>query len=136
MLRPHGSWAADLAGQPTQKTFRIAEGNDVVEIVLTILQDDGQAAGIPADEASSAEPIGWTLSGTYKSAPDTVIFKRTFPTEAEARGAFDDLSKSAAEVEGLVRQEKMDDARKATDAFMTKCKSNSGETPILPTGNA
>ncbi len=136
MLKPHGSWAAALSGQPTQKTFRIAEGNDVVEIVLTIMQDDGASTESIPEETSSAEPTGWTLSGTYKSAPDTVIFKRTFATETEARGAFDDLSKAAAEVEGLVRQEKMDEARKATDSFMTKCKSNSGETPILPTGNA
>lgn len=136
-MKAHASWAAELAGQPSQKTFRIAEGDDVLEIVLTLFQDENDAAGqIPEPDASSAHPQGWGLSAVYKSAPDTVIFKQTFPTEREARGAFDDLSKAAAEVEGLVRGEKMEEARKATDALMTKMKSNSGETPILPTGQA
>ena len=136
-MRPHASWAADLAGQPSQKTFKVAEGNDVVEVVLTIFQDENDAAGqIPESDASSAHPQGWGLSCVYKSAPDTYIFQQTFPTEREARGAFDDLSKACAEVEGLIRSEKMEDARKATDALMTKMKSNSGDTPILPTGQA
>lgn len=136
-MRAHGSWAAALAAQPTQKNFRVAEGDDIVELVLTLLQDSPEGNdGLPASDASSAEPAGWAVSVRYKSAPDTVVFNRTFPTEREARGAFDDLSKASAEVEGLVRQEKLDEARKATESLMEKFKSNSSETPILPTGQA
>lgn len=136
-MKAHGSWAADLAAQPAQKSFRVAEGDDVVELVLSIFMDapDGQD-GMPPQDASSAEPSGWAVSVRYKAAPDTVLFNRTFPTEREARGAFDDLSKASAEVEGLVRQEKLDEARKATESLMEKFKSNSSETPILPTGQA
>jgi hypothetical protein len=128
----HGIWAAALLGQQhSQKTFRIVEGRDVVEIVMNIYPDQKKG---PDD--SSAEQEGWTVTCTYKAAPDTFLFQRTFPTEREARGAFDDLAKAAGEVEGLVRQEKFDEAADATAALMDKMKANSGETPILPTGQA
>ena len=127
----HRVWASSLLGQQAQKTFRIAEGKDVLEITLTFYPDQKKAP-----EGSSAEPEGFGVSVAYKAAPDTFLFQRTFPTEREARGAFDDLSKVAGEVEGLIRQEKMDEAVKATEAFKDKMKSNSSETPILPSGRA
>ena len=135
-MKRHGVWASVLAGQAAQKTFRIAQGGEVLEIVLSVYPDERGAPGVPADETSSAEPEGWAVSVAYKSAPDTFLFSKTFPTEREGRGAFDDLSKASAEVEGLVRQEKLDEAEKATSTLMEKFKSNSGATPILPTGQA
>jgi hypothetical protein len=136
-VKSHGVWASMMAGQTSQKTFRVAEGGDVVEIVLSVYPDQKAGNdGLPPEEASSAEPEGWAVSVAYKAAPDTYLFSRTLPTEREGRGAFDDLVKAAAEVEGLVRQEKFEEAEKATTALMDKFKANSGETPILPTGQA
>jgi hypothetical protein len=137
MLPAHGAWAAAVAQQTSQKTFRIAEGNDVSEVVLSVYPDQAAGAkGIPADEASSAEREGWAVSVAYKAAPDMFLFQRTFPTEREGRGAFDDLAAACAQVEGFVRQQKMDKAQEATAALMEKFKSNSGETPILPSAQA
>jgi len=130
-VKSHGIWASSLIGQQAQKSFRIAEGNDIVEIVLNILPDQKNAP-----EGSSAETEGWMVSVAYKAAPDTFLFSRTFPSEREARGAFDDLAKVSAEVEGLIRQEKTDEAVKATEELKKKLKSNSSETPILPPGAA
>jgi hypothetical protein len=133
----HKIWAASLLGQAVQKTFKVAEGGDVVEIVISTYADSrGGKDGLPAEEASSAEPEGWAVSVAYKSAPDTFLFSRTFPTEREGQGAFNDLVTAAATVEGLVRQEKFEEAEKATADLMEKFKANSGETPILPTGQA
>ncbi len=58
-MKAHGSWSAELAGQPSQKTFRVAEGNDVVEIVLTIFSDAPTAgADMPAEDVATAGPGG------------------------------------------------------------------------------
>ena len=46
MLPRHGVWAAEVAGQTSQKNFRVASGNEVQEITLTLYPDQAQAAGI------------------------------------------------------------------------------------------
>ena len=130
-MRSHQIWAASILGTQVQKTFRISEGQEITEIVLNLYPDERMGS-----DDSSAEPEGWAVSVYYKVAPDTFIFQQTFPTEREAQGAFDDLANVAAEVEGLVRQEKFEEADKATTALLDKMKANSGETPILPTGQA
>ena len=104
---------------------------DVVEIVMNLYPDER----VGSDD-SSAEPEGWAVTVSYKAAPDTYLFQRTFPTEREAQGAYDDLANVAAEVEGLVRQEKFEEADQATADLLDKMKANSGVTPIMPTGQA
>lgn len=141
MIRNHQVWASALQAaeqgdtrQSIQKDFRVTSGDEIVEVAVNLYPDKKGGGGLDQQQASSAEPEGWNVSVSYKSAPDTFIFSRTFPTEREGRGAFEDISKQAAEVEGFIRQEDMEKARGATQAFMDKLKSNSSATPILPTG--
>jgi hypothetical protein len=126
----HKIWAALVLGQAQQKSVKIYEGGDVHEILLTLFKDepDGQD-GLPADQASTAEPSGWSVSVAYKVSPETLIFNRTFPTDKEAADVFQDIMTAAAEVEALIRQEKFDEAGTATIAFLNKMKGNTSETP-------
>jgi hypothetical protein len=129
-MLPHRIWSALVLGQAQQKSARIYEGGDVHEILLTLFTDEPNGKdGLPADQASTAEPAGWSVSVAYKVSPDTVIFQRTFPTEKEATDVFKDITMAAAEVEGLIRQEKLEEAQAATVSFMNKMKSNSSEPP-------
>lgn len=126
----HRIWSALVLGQAQQKPAKIYEGGDVHEILLTLFKDEpGGKDGLPADQASTAEPAGFSVSVAYKVSPETYIFNRTFPTEKEASDAFQDITLAAAGVEGLIREEKFDEAATATNAFLEKMKGNSSETP-------
>ncbi len=126
----HRLWAKLVLGQAQQKSAKIYEGNDVHEILLTLFKDEPSGKdGLPADQASSAEPAGFAVSVAYKVSPETYIFNRTFPTEKEATDVFQDITTSAAGVEALIRQEKLDEAAQATVSFLNKMKSNSSEVP-------
>jgi hypothetical protein len=129
-MQSHRIWASLVLGQAQQKSAKIYEGGDVHEILLTLFQDKpGGADGLPADQASTAEPDGWAVSVAYKVSPETFIFQRTFPTDKEASDVFQDITMAAAGVEGLIRQEKFDEAQQATVAFLNKMKGNTSETP-------
>jgi hypothetical protein len=126
----HKLWASLVLGQAQQKSAKIYEGGDVHEILLTLFQDEpGGKDGLPADQASTAEPAGWAVSVAYKVSPETYIFNRTFPTDKEAADVFQDITTAAAGVEALIRQEKLDEAGQATVTFLNKMKSNSSEVP-------
>jgi len=119
-------WAAAVAGQPMQKVFHVLPaGSDAQEVTITMFEDNPSAPG-----DTSAEQTGWGVSVAYKSAPDEFLFSKNFPAESTARGAFDDLSQVAAGCEGLVRQQKTEEAQKATAEFLKKCGANTGSTPI------
>jgi uncharacterized protein YfcZ (UPF0381/DUF406 family) len=90
------------------------------------------------DEASesSAERTGWVVDVRYTNAPDTTIFNQTFPSEAQAKKVMDDLVNLAAEVEGLIRQEKFEDAKKRSGDFLKKTKANSQQPNVEEQDNA
>ena len=127
---PHRIWAQLVLGQAQQKSAKIYEGGDVHEVLLTLFQDEPQGKdGLPADQASTAEPAGWAVSVAYKVSPETFIFQRTFPTDKEASDVFQDITTAAAGVEALIRQEKFEEAGTATTTFLNKMKSNTSEVP-------
>jgi len=128
MLR-HSLWASLLVGEAKQKVLKVYEGGDVHEIMITLYQDQPGGAGMSPEQASTAEPAGWSVSIAYKVSPDTVIFERSFPTDKEAQDVFSDVVTSAAGVESLIRQEKFEEAAQATTDFLQKMKSNTSEVP-------
>ena len=146
MIHNHATWvsvlgagepaAPEKAAAPQQTPFNVVVGGEVMELIINVQPDGKGAEGLPKNETSSAGPEGWLVSGWYKSAPSEVVFSKTYPTSREGIGAFNDLCKFAGEVAGLVAQEKLEEAEKATTALLKKFESNSGETPILPSGQA
>lgn len=124
-ILPHKVWAdAVLNGPVQQKGFRIYEGGNPNDILITMYQSQNQ---VP--EGSNAEPGSWSVSVAYKSAPDEYLFQHSYLTDRQAKGVFDDLVNAAANCEGLVRQEKFDEAAEATQKLMDKFKANSSDTP-------
>lgn len=124
MITAHRLWASLLVGEAKQKSLKIYEAGDAHEVLITLFNDQ------PGSQDSTAEPAGWSVSVTYKVSPDQVLFQRTFATEKEATDAFGDIVNAAAEAESLIRQEKFEEAAKATENFLNKMKSNSSEQPI------
>lgn len=125
MSLSHGKWASILAGQPLQKTFRIVQTGDVQELLLTIFESQSST-----EDKASAQVQGWGVSAGLQAAPNEKMFEKTFVTEREARGVFDDLADAASKVEGLVRQEKLKEAEAATAELIKKFSANSSDTPI------
>lgn len=120
----HAIWASMVLGETKQKALKIYEAGDVHEILVTLYND------APPAQESTAEPAGFSVSVAYKVSPDQVLFNKVFATEKEAVDAFSDIVNAAAEAEGLIRQEKFEDAAKASEAFLAKMKANSSEQPL------
>lgn len=124
----HESWLTKLAlrAKSDQKSFRIvnlASGRaDVDTIDISVIQDQ------PVE--SAADKTGWMVDIRYQNAPETPLFSQTYPSEEQARKIYDDLVMVVAEVEGLIKAEKFDEAKAATEALMLKLKANTGNTPV------
>jgi len=133
-LQAHSLWAQrfQVRGGTTDKTsFRIVDpkGNhEVAEIDLSVLANKAGAGD------SAAEPTGWMVDCRYTNAPSVTLFTATYPTEDLARKVMEDLSAVAAEIEGLLRQEKFDEAGEKTKALLEKFKANSGQPPVEELG--
>ncbi len=121
-LLSHEDWLLSLRGG-LQKTFRVTEAAEVRELVFTMQQKTATPA--PSQDAGGV----WNVSVSWKAAPDQVPFTRDFQSEKEAKDVFDDLCKEAAEVEGLIRSQKMEEAATKSSALMQRFESNSSETP-------
>lgn len=129
----HSLWAQQFVAKSDKKSFRIVapKGNhEVAEIDISVLPNQGTPG------ASTAEPTGWVVDCRYTNAPSVTLFTATYPTEDLARKVMEDLSAVAAEVEGLLRQEKFDEAGEKTKSLLEKMKANSGEPPVEELGSA
>jgi hypothetical protein len=130
-LAEHSRWAQQFRARADKKSFRIVDpkgDHDVSEIDISILPNQAQAGG------STAEATGWMVSVVYTNAPSVTLFTQTYPTEDLARKVLEDLSAVAAEVEGLLRAEKFDEAGEKTQALLEKFKANSGQPPVEEIG--
>ena len=94
-------------------------------MLLTIFESQSST-----EDKASAQVQGWGVSAGLQAAPNEKMFEKTFVTEREARGVFDDLADAASKVEGLVRQEKLKEAEAATAELIKKFSANSSDTPI------
>ncbi len=128
MLVPHKIWASSLFAAGTeQKRMRVCQDGAPTDVLLTLLNSaPGTTDGQPN---SQAEPSGWSVQVAFAASPDTVLFNRPFVNESEARGAYKDLVSATAEVEGLLRQEKMEEATAATAKLFVKYGANSTNPP-------
>lgn len=133
-MHGHSDWLNNLLirAKADQKTFRIvnlASGReDVDSIDISVMQDSAQQ--------SSADQTGWMVDIRYQNAPDSVLFTQVYPTEDQARKVFSDLSLVAAEVEGLIKAEKFEEARAKTEELTKKFAANSGQTPVAETSSS
>ena len=127
MTQSHKLFRAILAGEAKQKEMTIFNGGESHLILLTLTAPEVQPES--SQPNSSAEPAGWNVHITYKSSPESVIFNGAYISESEAEKVFDDLVMAAAEVEGLVKSEKNEEAATATQTFLNKCGANSGQIP-------
>ncbi len=126
----HALWLSALFGEAKQKRLRICLKSHPTDIVLSLLNSNpsAMAEGV---KPSDAEPGGWQIEVTYAASPDDLIFKKVLSSETEANQVFSDLIKATAEVEGLLRQEKIEEASKATDQLLTKFGANSSNLPSV-----
>ncbi len=126
----HMVWMASLLGAAKQKILKIYEAGSPREVLIT-LYDSSQTQAAPGGDqaASTAAPAGWAVTVAYRSSPDTVIFQKSFGSDKEASDAFSDIVNSAAEAEGYIRQENFEKAQEASQAFLTKMKSNTSDVP-------
>ncbi len=127
-MLPHKIWVARLFGQEGQKQLRICYKGSPTDVTLTIFNDAPQAQE-DGGSTSSAKPAGWTIQVAFVASPDNILLDRSFVSETEAKNAYGDLVKATAEVEGLIRQEKMDEASKKTDELIRKYSANSTQVP-------
>lgn len=127
-MNPHGSWLDRLVvkAKADQKTFRIvnlASGKEAVDAIdISVIENQSTQ--------SSSDKTGWMVDVRYQNAPESILFTQTYPTEEQARKVMEDLSKVAAEVEGLIKSEKFDEAKEATQDFMKKMTANTGQPPV------
>jgi hypothetical protein len=125
--RPQGVFLAIIAGAADQKTFKIVDprgpADSVREIDLTLVHGTGEAE-------AGAEPSPWVVDVRYSNAPDVELFTKNFTDEKTARTVMEDFSKLAAEIEGLVRAEKLDEAATKSAELEKKFTSNSSESPV------
>ena len=131
-LQEHSLWLGRFRAAATKKSFRIVSPKgekDVAEIDISILHDQ------PAPGGSIAEQPGWVVDVRYSRAPDVVLFTATYVSEDLARKVMEDLSLVAAEVDGLLRQEKFDEASEKTKALLNKFKANGGQPASIEEGD-
>lgn len=124
----HTAWLSRLAlnAASYQKTFRVvnlASGRDDADAIdISLMQNQATE--------SASDKTGWQVDVRYQKAPDTVLFTETYPTEGQAKKVYEDLVMLAAEVEGLIKSEKFDEAKQKTEALMKKFTANSGQAPV------
>jgi hypothetical protein len=122
---------ARLTGSVRQKSFTIADsrGEANSSVVIDITMIPNPQAPEP-NQPGAAEATGWMVDVRYNNAPEIELFTKTFPTEEQAQAVMDDFSKLAAEVEGLIKQEKFEEAAQQTEALQKKFTANSSEPPV------
>ncbi len=132
----HGLWASLVVAEGAfEKRYKLYEGGEAREVILTLVDSSQKGGeGMAPDQASAARPGGWRVTMAYAVAPDKVIFDNTYATEKTARDVMTDLSRAAAEVEVLVRQEKFTEAEEATKGFLEKMQANTATPPIETAG--
>ncbi len=128
-MQAHNHWLSRLVlrAKTDQKTFRIvnlASGKDDIDAIdISVIQN--------TSEESASDKTGWMVDIRYQNAPSTVLFTQTYPTEEQARKVFDDFVMFVAEVEGLIKSEKFDEAKEKTEGLMKKFKANTGQAPVV-----
>jgi hypothetical protein len=119
------AWVRQVMGAGiTQKDFLILDpkgGESKYEIEISITPNSASE--------SSAEPTGWTVSINYALSPDIVLFTKTYPSETTAKAVYDDLCQASATVEGLLKQEKLEEAAQKTKELISKFGVNSDQPP-------
>jgi hypothetical protein len=129
-MESHLAWFASFVkAEANQKVFKIIQGGEVFDVLLTNIGNNSPTETSDGTKPSSAEPTGFTISVAYKASPGSILFQQTYPSKEQAGQVMSDLSLACAEVESLIRQEKTEEAEKATEGLMTKFKSNSGQLP-------
>lgn len=120
-----------LAGTARQKSFRVIDsrGEEGAVVAINITMVPNSQAADPANPGAP-DVVGWTISVSYENAPDIELFTKTFPTEKQAQMVMDDLSQATAEVEGLIKQQKFEEASQKTTDLEKMFTANSTEQDV------
>jgi hypothetical protein len=106
-----------------QKSFQVLDPKGGNEDVMTL-----NISLVPKQTEKGADTTA--VSIYYDNVPNDSLFYREYSDAGTAQGVFDDFSKIAAGVEGLLKQEKFDEARGASEALHKKFLANKGDTPM------